>query len=77
MCFSSGLLYEALRYLIILAAVVAILRLLLPYVLNMLGVAGGIIMQVINIVIGAAVALFVLWLCWQLLGCLEFPRLYH
>jgi hypothetical protein len=52
------------------AAVVAILRLLLPYVLGQLGVAGDLIMRVINIVMWAVVLIFVIYFCFALVSCL-------
>lgn len=70
MCFSLSWIEELLVWLIIVCAVVAILRLLLPYVLGQLGVAGGIIMQAINIFVWAVVLIAVVYFCFALISCL-------
>lgn len=65
----------------IIGAVVALIRLLLPLALGWLGVAGGIVQRAIEIVLWAAVAIAVIWLVIGLLQCLiggggglAFPR---
>lgn len=70
MCFSMQWIEQLLVWLVIVCAVVGILRLLLPFILNQLGVGGGIIMNAINIVIWAVIAIFVIYFCFSLLGCL-------
>jgi len=77
MCFSLGGLLYFLIWLIVVGAVVAIIRLLLPYVLGMFGIAGDLVMRVINIIIFAIVLIAVIYLVIDLLSCLGpgMPRL--
>lgn len=70
MCFSMGWLEQVLVWIVIVAAIIAILKLLLPFVLGALGVGGGIIAQAINIVLWAIVAIFVIYICFALISCL-------
>ncbi len=69
-CFSMAWLEQLLVWLVIVCAVVAILRLLLPFILGQLGAGGTIIMQAINIVIWAIVLIFVIYVCFALISCL-------
>jgi hypothetical protein len=69
MCFSLEWIKEILIWLICVAVIVALLRLVLPYVLQFLGVAGGIIMQAINIVIWGIILLFLVVFVFDLIGC--------
>jgi hypothetical protein len=55
MCFSIGWLVQLLVWLVVICGLVAILRLLLPIMLGWLGWAGGVAMQVINIIIAVIV----------------------
>ena len=68
MCFTLGWMQQVLVYLVILFAVIAIIKLLVPYVLSMIGVP--IVGQVINIVLWAVVAIIVIYICFALIGCL-------
>ena len=70
MCFSLAWIEQLLIWLVIVVAVVALLRLLLPWLLNMLGVGGGIIMQAINILVWAVVAIFVIYFIFAIISCL-------
>jgi len=70
MCFSLGWLESLLINIIVVVAVVAILRLLLPWVFGMLGVDAGILLQIINIVVWAIVAIFVIYVAFALISCL-------
>lgn len=71
MCFSLAWLGQLLVYLVIIGAVFAIIRLLVPWVLSQLGAAGGIIAQVLNIVLWAILAIIVIWVVIDLLSCLS------
>ena len=78
MCFSLGWLEQLLVWIVIVCAVVGILKLLLPFVLTQLGVGGGIIVAAINIVIWAVIAIFVIYICFDLIECLgglHLPRM--
>lgn len=78
MCFSLTWLLYFLIWLVVVGAVVAILRLLLPYALAQLGVAADLIMRVINIIIVAIVVIAVIYLVIELLACVGFgvPRVH-
>jgi len=69
MCFSAAWFVSLLIWLIVVCAVVAIGRVVLPIVLGWLGVAGGVVMQVINIVLIAFVLIVLVWFCYDLLMC--------
>jgi hypothetical protein len=69
-CFSIAWIGQLLIWLIIIAAVIAVLRIVIPWVLSKIGADGGIIMQVINIVFWAVISIFVVYICIQLLSCL-------
>lgn len=68
MCFSLPWLEQFLVYCIVLGAVIAIIRILVPWVLGQIGIP--IIGQVINIVLWAVVAIFVIYICFALISCL-------
>jgi hypothetical protein len=70
MCFSLEFIEQLLVWLVIVCAIVAILRLLLPWVAAQLGAAGGIVLAVINIVLWAIIAIYVIYFCFMLIGCL-------
>jgi len=69
-CFSLGWVEHILIQIIVIIAVVAIIRLLIPFVLRALGVAGSVVVQAINIVLWAVVAIFVIIICFDLIECL-------
>lgn len=69
-CFSLPWFEQVLIWLVIICAVVAILRLLIPFVLGAIGAGGGVIVQAINIVLWAVIAIFVIYVCFDLIGCL-------
>jgi len=68
MCFSLGWLEQLLVWLIIVCAVVAILRLVVPWVAAQLGVP--IIAQVLNIVLWAVICIICIYIIFALLSCL-------
>jgi len=78
MCFNLGWFEALLVWLVIVCAVIAILRLLIPWVISQLGVNLGIIPAVLNIILWAFIVICVIYLIFDLLGCLgglSFPRL--
>ena len=78
MCFSLPWLEALLIWIVVVCAIVGILKLLLPFILTQLGVGGGIIVAAINIVIWAIIAIFVIYICFDLISCLggaHLPRL--
>jgi hypothetical protein len=70
MCFSVTAILLLLVWIVVICAVVAILRLLLPYVLSWLGVSGDLVMRVINILIAAIVIIAIIYLVIDVLSCL-------
>ncbi len=75
MCVSLTWVLYLLIWAVVIGAVVAILRLLLPYVLGLFGVAGDMVMRVINILIGAILIIAVIYLVIDLVSCLGGMRL--
>jgi hypothetical protein len=69
MCFSAAWFVNLLIWLIVICAVVAIFRLILPTVLGWLGVAGSLVMQVLNIILIAFVLIVLVYLAYDLLMC--------
>ena len=67
MCFSLAWIEQLCVWLVIVCAIVAILKLLLPWVASMIG---GIVPAVINIVLWAVIAIFVIYFCFALIECL-------
>lgn len=70
MCFSLPYIENLLIWLVIICALVAFARLLLPKILSLVGVAGDIVMQAINIFVWAVVCIFVIIFVFDLIGCL-------
>jgi len=68
MCFSLPWLEAFLVYCIIVGAVIAILRLVIPWVIGQLGIP--LVGAVLNIVLWAVVAIFVIYICFALISCL-------
>jgi len=69
-CFSIYTIENLLIWLVILVAVVAILKLFMPWLLSQLGIDGGIILQVINIIVWAIVVIFCIIVVFDLVACL-------
>ena len=78
MCFSIGWLEQLLVWLVIVAAIIMVLKLIVPWVASQLGVP--IIAQVLNIILWAVIVIFVIYFCFAMLSCLGgggmplFPR---
>lgn len=70
MCFSVEGVAAFLIWLVVLCAVIGILRVLVPWILSLAGIAvGGPVMTIINIVIVAIVIVAVIKLCLVLWEC--------
>jgi hypothetical protein len=69
-CFSLAWIEQLLIWLVIVAAVVAIIKLLIPFVTSMLGGAGSTIAAVLNIILWAVIAIVVISICFSLISCL-------
>jgi len=70
MCFSIAWLVQTLIWLIVMCGIVAIFRVLLPVILGWIGVAGGVVMQVLNIVLIVIVLCMLVYFCFDLLACI-------
>jgi len=70
MCFTLMWFRDLLIWLVVVVAVVALLRLLLPWLMSMLGVEAGILMRAIDIFVWAVVAIFVIYVIFALISCL-------
>lgn len=78
-CFSMGWLEQLLVWLVIVCAIVAIIRLLVPWITSMTGFP--IVGQAINIILWAFLAIICIYIVFGLLSCLigmagglHFPR---
>lgn len=69
-CFSLQWLGQILVWLIVIGAVVAIIKLILPLALGWLGGPGSIIVRIIEIVLWAVVAIFVVLFAIDMIQCL-------
>lgn len=80
MCFSLGWLEQLFVWLIVVCAVIALIRLLVPFLTGLIGIP--IIGQALNIVLWAVVAIMAVYICFALISCLlgaggglmHFPR---
>lgn len=74
MCFSLPWLESVLVQLVIICAIIAIIRLLVPFLVGvlspLLGGGASVIGQIINIALVAIVAIFVIYLVFGLISCL-------
>ncbi len=71
MCFSLGAIEYLLIWLVIVCAVIAVIKLLLvPFVLTPMGQPGSIIIQIVNIIVWVIVAIFCIYIIFDLLQCL-------
>jgi len=78
MCFSLPWLIDLLIRIVVVVAFIAILYKLVPYFLNMVGMASDLVMQVIKIIVVAALIIFLLWLAYVLVTCVGLgPTSYH
>lgn len=79
MCFTLGWLENLLIWLVILAVVVGVLQLLIPWVFSMIGLNLGPLPAIIRMVVIAIVVIAVIIFVFDLLGCvlgtgMHFPR---
>lgn len=79
-CFTLGFLQQLFIWLIVVCAVIAIIRVLVPLVTGLVGFP--VIGQILNIFLWAVVAIFCVYIAFALIGCLigsggslpHFPR---
>lgn len=72
MCFSLSWVEQLLIFIVIIAALIAVLRLLVPWVLGLFAINLGPLPQIINIIVTAIIAVAVIIFVFDLLLCL--PR---
>lgn len=70
MCFSLGWIEALLVNIVVLAVVVGVLRILVPWVIGLLGINAGPLMTIINIIIWGIVLIWLIYFVFSLLGCL-------
>jgi len=70
MCFTMEFIESLFIWAVIICAVVAIIRILIALVLPGLGQIGVILMQLLNIVMWAIIAIFIIYICFDLISCL-------
>lgn len=71
-CFTVDWLLHFLLWLVVVGVLVAIFRILLPVILGLFGVAGGVVMQVINILILGIVLIALIYFLIDLAHCARF-----
>jgi hypothetical protein len=69
MCFSAAFIIGLLIQLVIICVVVGIVRIVLPIVLGWLGIAGDVVMRVLNLILAAVVIIWLLYLLIDVLRC--------
>ena len=67
-CFSLEWLQQFLVYCVIVGAVIAIIRLVVPWAMAQVGIP--ILAQIVNIILWAIVVIFVIYIAFSLLSCL-------
>ena len=70
MCFTLSWLANLLIFIVVVAAIIAILQLLIPWVFSLMGVDLGPIPQIIRIIVIAIVVIAVIIFVFSLIGCL-------
>lgn len=70
MCFSMTFFFQLMIWLVIVGAIYAIIRIIVPAVLTQFGGPGSLLAQVVNIVLWAALLIVVLYIIWGLVDCL-------
>jgi hypothetical protein len=70
MCFTLAFLEQIIVWLIIVGAIVALIKLLIPFVTQFLGGAGSTVAQALNIVLYAFIAIIVVYIIFALINCL-------
>jgi hypothetical protein len=70
MCFSMAFFFSLMIWLVVVGAIYAIIRLVVPAVLANFGGPGSLLAQVVNIILWAGLLIVVLYLIWTLVECL-------
>lgn len=70
MCWSLGFLEDLIIRLIILGAVIAIIKIIVPWILSFIGPISAPVVQILYIILWAIVAIWVVIICFELFQCL-------
>jgi hypothetical protein len=70
MCFSLGWLQQILIYLVVIGAIFAIIKLVVPLALTHFGAAGGVLAQIINILMWAFIVILIIYIAFAVISCL-------
>lgn len=70
MCFSVGFFFQLMIWLVIVGAIYAIIRLVVPAVMANFGGPGTLLAQAVNIILWAILLIAVLYIIWGLVDCL-------
>lgn len=70
MCFTAASLMSILIWIVIICAIFAIIRVVVPLVAAQLGGPGGALVQIINIVLWAALVIVVIIFAFEMISCL-------
>jgi hypothetical protein len=71
MCFDLAWFENLLIWLVIIFAIIAVFKLLLPLVFSRMGMAGEIILRIINIGVWAVITIFIIIIAFDLITCLS------
>lgn len=69
-CFSINYFFQLMIWLVVIGAIYAIIKLVIPAVLANFGGPGTLLAQVLNIVLWAVLLIAVLYIVWGLVSCL-------
>ena len=70
MCFSLDWIMHLLILAVCVGAVVAVVKLLLPYVMGPLGEMGGLVLKILTIIFWAVILIMIIYFAFELLSCL-------
>lgn len=69
-CLSLGWLQQLCVDIVVIVALVSIIKILIPWLLSLVGATWGPLGAIINIVLWAIVVIFIIYVAFALLGCL-------
>ncbi len=69
-CFTAAFFFNLLIAIVVLFALIAIFKILIPWVLGLFGaIDTGPLVPIINIIFGAVIAILIILLIWELVAC--------
>ncbi len=69
-CFSLGWFEQLLIWIVIVCAVVAILKIFIPWLFSLMGADTGPLLPILSIVMWAIIAIFAIYIVFALISCL-------